>query len=112
MVGFINIYKQLGFLMVTSPESLDKLNEKTGEQIANMVVKGEINDLVVLEKFDISPTETTHSIWMNILKYYPVLNDLKNFDIFHKALIEMNNKFYNLYTRVFCKSCEAIFKEI
>ena len=53
MVGFINIYKQLDFLMVTSPESLDKLNEKTGEQIANMVVKGEINDWVVLGKFDI-----------------------------------------------------------
>jgi hypothetical protein len=55
IVGFINIYKQLGFLMVTSPESLDKLNGKTGEQIANMVVNGEINNLVVLGKFDISP---------------------------------------------------------
>ena len=98
--------------MVTSPESLDKLNEKTGEQIANMVVKGEINDLVVLGKFDIPPIETTNSIWMNILKYYTVLNDLKNFDIFHKALIEMDNKFYNLDTRVFGNSCEAIFKEI
>lgn len=53
--------------MVTSPESLDKLNEKTGEQIANMAVKGVINDLVVLGKFDISPIETTNSIWMNIL---------------------------------------------
>jgi hypothetical protein len=48
--------------MVTSPESLDKLNEKTGEHIANMVVKREINDLVVLGKFDISPIETTNSI--------------------------------------------------
>ncbi|HEX7142920.1 MAG TPA: hypothetical protein VF222_10630 [Nitrososphaeraceae archaeon] len=47
MVGFINIYKQLGFLMVTSPESLDKLNGKTGEQIADMVVNGEINNLAV-----------------------------------------------------------------
>jgi hypothetical protein len=112
IVGFINIYKQLGFLMVTSPESLDKLNGKTGEQIANMVVNGEINNLAVLGKFDISPIETTNNIWINILKYYPVLNDLKNFDIFHKVLIEMDNKFLNLDTRVFCKSREAIFKEI
>ena len=59
--------------MVTSPESLDKLNEKTGEQIANMVVKGEINDWVVLGKFDISPIETTNNIWINILKYHSVL---------------------------------------
>jgi hypothetical protein len=70
--------------MVTSPESLDKLNEKTGEHIANMVVKGEINDLVVLGKFDISPIETTNSIWMNILKYYPVLNDLRTLTSFIK----------------------------
>ena len=112
MVGFINIYKQLGFLMVTSPESLDKLNGKTGEQIADMVVNGEINNLVVLGKFDISPIETTNNIWINILKDHPVLNDLKNFDIFHKVLREMDNKFLNLDTRVFCKSCEAIFKEI
>ena len=47
MVGFINIYKQLGFLIITSPESLDKLNGKTGEQIADMVVNGEINNLAV-----------------------------------------------------------------
>jgi len=112
MVGFINIYKQLGFLMVTSPESLDKLNGKTGEQIANMVVNGEINNLAVLGKFDISPIETTNNIWIKILKYHSVLKDLNNFDIFHKVLIEMDNKFLNLDTRVFCKSCEAIFKEI
>ena len=112
MVGFINIYKQLGFLMVTSPESLDKLNGKTGEQIADMVVNGEINNLAVLGKFDISPIETTNNIWINILKYHPVLKALNNFDIFHKVLIEMDNKFLNLDTRVFCKSCEAIFKEI
>jgi hypothetical protein len=73
MVGFINIYKQLGFLMVTSPESLDKLNGKTGEQIADMVVNGEINNLAVLGKFDISPIETTNNIWINILKYHSVL---------------------------------------
>ena len=112
MVGFINIYKQLGFLMVTSPESLDKLNGKTGEQIANMVVNGEINNLAVLGKFDISPIETTNNIWIKILKYHSVLKDLNNFDIFHKVLIEMDNKFLKLDTRVFCKSCEAIFKEI
>ncbi|MGZ5490770.1 MAG: hypothetical protein ACXW2E_10525 [Nitrososphaeraceae archaeon] len=88
------------------------MNGKTGEQIANMVVNGEINNLVVLGKFDISPIETTNDIWINILKDHPVLNDLKNFDIFHKVLREMDNKFLNLDTRVFCKSCEAIFKEI
>ena len=96
----------------TNTWTLDKLNGKTGEQIANMVVNGEINNLVVLGKFDISPIETTNNIWINILKDHPVLNDLKNFDIFHKVLREMNNKFLNLDTRVFCKSCEAIFKEI
>ena len=52
--------------MVTSPESLDKLNGKTGEQIANMVVNGEINNLLVFGKFDIFPSETTNNIWINI----------------------------------------------
>lgn len=112
MVGFINIYKQLGFLMVTSPESLDKLNGKTGEQIADMVVNGEINNLAVLGKFDISPIETTKQYMDQYLKISFSIKDLNNFDIVHKVLIEMDNKFLNLDTRVFCKSCEAIFKEI
>ena len=77
MVGLINIYKQLGFLMVTDPDSLNNLSGKTGEQIANMIVNGEIHNLVILGKFDISPIETTNKIWIIMLKDHPVLNDLK-----------------------------------
>ena len=49
-----------------------------------MIVNGEIHNLVILGKFDISPIETTNKIWIIMLKDHPVLNDLKTSTSFIK----------------------------
>jgi hypothetical protein len=111
--GFIETYSNTNHFMITDREFANRIDYMQGIDFKRILQnKDEKFHFVVVGRMDYRPLADLENLWINFVKNHPVLNSVKNFDLYNLIINEMDKMFLGLDISDMCKSCERILKEI